>query len=617
MSQWLITEVPPKRAMRLLQQIDAECEKAAASDTFPTYSGPFGVFRVVPNASSVTKPANEILSDLEFDLDVVDESVPSHTEYPVDSCVELTPWTPAGFPPDAGSRDSNIVSNLDFFDIDPTSSSFLAFTEFPPNFPLPQNCSELFPGISVSLDEDSSPSSISSLTSNPSSVPSNAVFLLQHYSTSVIGALTPFRHSKTPWHVLFLPYVRQCLAAMMLNEKLGHAGLCAFNGALALSALSLEGHSRSQTWFQEGVVYSQRARQHARVMLKTAYDTPKTEKYKSILMALITLVHVSIFSDDRDETEVYLLEAEKFIRLRGMKRRKSRKVRMLHHCYAFTRMFHESLSFSSVNMTLRHQVRHAIESSGLVVSGSDVPVFRINGWHDWTQEMNVLKSQEEEENDMHLERPGIYPDSLYPEIFGMPAEWLLLLSQVIRLGNEKDDAEQPQSGDPLGLRDFMDRAKAIERSINNLHLSDQFINSFADERHIHPSVVQNMFEALRESLAIYFYRRIYNLESSLLQPRVQKASACLLRIQTMDAWLPYGSVGFIWPAFIAACEAEDQDTQLSLLQWFEHYAQKSGLPTFTNALEIVRRVWQERRDADGANTTWLDLVRRDQSLRKV
>jgi arginine metabolism regulation protein II len=37
-----------------------------------------------------------------------------------------------------------------------------------------------------------------------------------------------------------------------------------------------------------------KAQRHARMMLATAYNVPKVAKYKSILMALLTMVHAYI-----------------------------------------------------------------------------------------------------------------------------------------------------------------------------------------------------------------------------------------------------------------------------------------------------------------------------------
>ncbi|KAJ9654502.1 hypothetical protein H2198_006445 [Neophaeococcomyces mojaviensis] len=629
MSEWLTSSVPPKKAFKLLSQIDHECENAPFSHDISINHGPFGVFRFGSNQQDTV---NGLSQQEPIDISSSDLVFGRSDDYSSQTQLALSVWTQDTFQPTFDQLDFSSLPTFSDTVNAPMDTGYLGqIFGISPIFEtqnLPDG-SPLFHDLSLSQSfilphTVRSPTpimTISSLSNSKNSVPSNALLLLQHYSSIVIGALTPYRHSKTPWHVLFLPYVRQCLAALVLNEGLDHAGICIFFGTLSVSAFSLGASTRSLEWLESAKTYKEQAQKVATTMLKYAYDLPKKAKYKSILMALLTLVHCCIFSDDRERTDYYLLEAEKFIRLRGLKRRKSRKVRLLHHCYVFTRVFHESMSFSSMDMTHRYLVRDAVESSGVVVDGSDTPDFRIKGWKDWHAEMMVLKPQDEGENDLHLERPGFYPATLYPEIFGVPEPWLLLLSQVIRLGNEKDSAEQSDAIGPLELRDFSSRGKAIERAINQLDLtSETDIGSAADScgnRHgIDPYVRRNMLEAMQAALIIYFYRRIYDIDASMLQPKVRNVRDCLLHNQQADADVPYGSAEFIWPAFVAACEAEDADVRLCFSQWFEHYAQRTGLPNFTSAKELVERVWKEKGNDNCAHVSWLDIMKKDLTSRQ-
>ncbi|KAJ5684535.1 alpha-galactosidase A precursor [Penicillium maclennaniae] len=66
--------------------------------------------------------------------------------------------------------------------------------------------------------------------------------------------------------------------------------------------------------------------------------------------------------DCRNQVEGYFLEAEKFIRMKGLKRKKSRKVRLLHHCYVLERIFHESIFICGADSTQRRLVRRTIKS---------------------------------------------------------------------------------------------------------------------------------------------------------------------------------------------------------------------------------------------------------------
>jgi hypothetical protein len=195
------------------------------------------------------------------------------------------------------------------------------------------------------------------------------------------------------------------------------------------------------------------------------------------------------------------VEAEKFIRLRGLSRKKSRKVRLLHHCYVFERLFHESTFLHDTDSPQRQHVRKVIESSGLAVHSRDSLSYRLPNFSNLEEEMSVLKSQETGENDLHLELPGEFPPTLYPEIFGVPEPWMLLLSLTIRLGKEKDSAETEGQSNALCLSSFMARAKAIERRIHLLQrlasgTTDAF-SSLQSEKDL--QVLDNMLDAVRHA----------------------------------------------------------------------------------------------------------------------
>jgi arginine metabolism regulation protein II len=66
-----------------------------------------------------------------------------------------------------------------------------------------------------------------------------------------------------------------------------------------------------------------------------------------------------------------------------------------------------------------------------------------------------------------------------------------------------------------------------------------------------------MVEALRSALLIYFDRRIYVVDTSILQPHVVKVRDCLSHLEPAATGTVYGSIRLLWPAFIAACETED------------------------------------------------------------
>jgi hypothetical protein len=132
------------------------------------------------------------------------------------------------------------------------------------------------------------------------------------------------------------------------------------------------------------------------------------------------MVQVSTFSRNRDQAEEYFLEAEKFIRLKGLKHKKSRKVRLLHHCYIFKQMFHKSIFIRGANSDQRQHVRLTIKSSRLARASINSLTFQLYKLKNLSQEMLRVRDRKEGKNDLHLERPGLFSASLYPKIFGIP-----------------------------------------------------------------------------------------------------------------------------------------------------------------------------------------------------
>ncbi|KAF4955269.1 hypothetical protein FSARC_11901 [Fusarium sarcochroum] len=596
MSEQILEDIPPSLANWHISQIDDECEKT--SSDLQISRGPFGAFRItrglyqssrrrleVPNEGDTEHLQTQLAqgeSDLflpEIDeVEVVSPSIDFTTAPPITSqqprqqphgsiptdhnaIVPRTDWLkvldglPVGDWLDPGHFDipdwwdsmgiESVVPWGDEPNSAPKASS-----------PFPQSSMVHLQSPRLPLSRlPASPTTISSPADND--VPRDAVLLVKHYATTVLRGLTPYRHSKTPWHVLFLPHVKSCLAALTLGEQMDHASLCAFFGTLSISAFSLGGIHSSTEWLDQGKAYYQQAHMHVRKMLKTAYDIPKTAKYKSILMALLTMVQISILSGNRDEAEYYFLETEKFIRLRGLNRKKSRKVRLLHHCYAFERLSHEStFTETRFNLDHRNRVREAIEASGASAYSQDNLSFRLTTWSNLDQDMLKIKGQEEGENDLHLQHPGIWSATLYPEIFGVPELHLFMLSLVIRLGREKEQSQDQSINSGVALKEFLARAKAVERWIKQLNLLRQsiwMVEAPVDPEHEQSvKLLNSLADTMQHALAVYFYRRIYDLDPDMLQQHVLGVRDRLLEFDASDAGMGYGSLRLIWPAFIAA-----------------------------------------------------------------
>lgn len=612
MSDELIQHMPPSRVGAYLTEID-EAMEGSCSENYQTCRGPFSAFRP--------------MADNAISVDEQDDCSPPSVQSIYQLTSLLSPTEGLGFSnddehpaePEPGRQSPSVADNRPQASTESANSVYDIFHDLQMadflNEEATENIFDMFiPEVDNDAPSRSSPypptQCIPQQVETP--VPHNAVYLLKHYSNTVLGLLTPFRHGKTPWHILFLPHSKSTLAALTLGERIDHASLGAFYGTLAISALSLGGIFNSGRWQEEGQSYVKMATDQTQQMLNAAYTVTKTAKYKSILIALLTMLQISILTNNRDQTEFYFLEVEKFIRLRGLRRNKSRKVRLLHHCYSFERLLYESTLVASETSSQRTHVRKAVECSDAAPYSLDSLSFGLSNWANLDQELLKVKNKEEGENDLHLHIPGIWASTLYPEIFGLPELYLFLISLIVRLGKEKDRSER-NNVHSIGLKEFMEQARAIERCIDQLQWVDL---PAGDGQEQAGQTVSNFVNAMQHALGIYFYRRIYDLDASLLQQKVLAVRDCLRRFEAAGDDSSFGYSRFIWPAFIAASEAEDPDVQASFAAWFQSSTERSGLQIFRDKLADVEQVWEERRRRNGGRVSWLDIVRRKSSRTK-
>lgn len=620
MSQRLVSSVPPSQVLPQLLQLEEAGENAPAQRDIDIQHGPFGVFKQShPRIAEVTPPELTAHDDPREES----ASLTSQTSvYPSDEAEQE--WSQSLIEsilqdciPEILSPSFDICHSMDSVTSPPNGLGVADMEDVEELAPigysqdvsgsLPSQQTSDYPELTIGAGWESY--MLPGPVSIQDNIPCEAVFLLKHFTTDIVSCITPFEHTKTPWHILFIPHIKGCLAAITIGEDLCHASLVAFFGTLAISAFSLSGRSLSTRWLELAKIYEKRALYHAHHTLLSAYDVPKVAKYKSILMGILTLVSLFGLTSNRKQFEFFTLEAEKFIRLRGLNRKKSRKVRLLHHCYAFQRIFYESLCISNTNSKHRREVEMAAGASGFIV-GQDSLVFRLPNWNNLSQEMLAPKTQEEGENDLHLERPGVWPATLYPEIFGIPEKLVLFLSLAIRLGNEKDATGQRGAPSSINLQEFLSRAKALENCFIQVQESAD-ISTAQIPRSSRTDLAKlvAIISATQQALEIYFYRRIYDLDASLLQAKVEKVLDSITRLQCASSTF-CGSLCMLWPAFVAACEADDPKLQRSFSVWFESCAQSTGLSIFIMTLGLVKESWVTGSSSNSKRGTWIDLWRK-------
>ncbi|KAJ3544818.1 hypothetical protein NM208_g2846 [Fusarium decemcellulare] len=567
MSESMIVAAPPRRVFSLLAKLDSDCEKTGPRTTPSRHlqRGPFGAFIVSREHLQDEPRAN----------------TPVDIELPEERSID----------PDIDQQISELYA-ADTFSQDNWLMDLLMPSHQEPTFDLEINDSIPFesPSVAVEVPKTPNPDAYSSgsledeimrlpnLPSTPSIIPpfsqnsqlGEITMLLSGFKDTMIPLLSPFKSFKSPYSVIFLPLAKEALATLTLRESPGHASLTTFYSLLATSAFSMRSsplREQWEHWNTRGIHFLTKAQDHLKITMSTAFHQPKVDKYKSILSAILSVIQASVFAGTWEQTESYLLDAEKFIRIKGLiKSRKSRKVRLLSHCYGYMRFFYES-TFVLVDSDQRSGVRDAVKNVGVQVCGEDSIAFRLGKWQSaLADQMIKPKTLEEGENDLHLETPGLWNNTLYSDVYEIPESFLVLLSQVIRLANET-----PGQSTTLSWSEFSTRAKDLESCICQWNPRQTITDSdnLTGHSDADAGVVEIMHQALQRALCIYFYRRIYDVDASVLQGHVRDVRDALLKCAA-NATSPVGfTAAFVWPGFIAACEALDLQLQNDFSAWFE------------------------------------------------
>lgn len=108
---------------------------------------------------------------------------------------------------------------------------------------------------------------------------------------------------------------------------------------------------------------------------------------------------------------------------------------------------------------------------------------------------------------------------------------------------------------------------------------------------------------------IYFSRSLQKLPPRNIQHLVRQ---CIEQLEATEAIeVELNGSGLLWPAFIAACEAEDTELRLRTMGYIDRRQQRLGLSNVRAAKRVVLSVWGRRDEADedcGRNVFWYNVM---------
>lgn len=459
------------------------------------------------------------------------------------------------------------------------------------------------------------------------SLPEYAEPLLRYYKQNIDHATTTIQAKRTsPWQIIFLPCALETFAELSLWNTASHTRSTIFYTLLAHSAFQLHMTNKpgafANQWRDVGIRHQEKAQSHLRNALQLEMFGPKQAKYKELLMAILAMAMTSVRGSPRctmivkltqaklyngpHAFKIFLLDAERLIRLRGLSKQISLNNRILHHMYTHLRVITESVSIAPepcVNQEQRALI-------------ADARTFRIG-----EESLNIgldstfVKTGDFGYNDIHLEVQGQWKETLYPVIYGIPETLMTLLSQTISFANEKARLDAvAQSNSKLSTA-VAHHIKTLESSIWSWSLPPEQIgpprpDELSDDGEAlidHPQA-RLMALAIHQALVIYFYRRVYNMNAMILQDLVRKTldhlEPCLEQMVDDQDF----ATSLAWPAFIAACEAVSPDLQEKALKCLSATDNRGVFFTPKPAVDVVSQIWERRARSGDWTTSWTTVM---------
>lgn len=348
-----------------------------------------------------------------------------------------------------------------------------------------------------------------------------------------------------------------------------------------------------------------------------------------------------------------MIDAERLLRRRGLiKQNISRKSRLLHHCYTWTRIIGESTyvlrtyenaeliaairahtntgkrrkaaSFSSMEGNLGNQEYRDNHNPRLD------DFLRLEPNSSKTRQQTVDKKDRIAGlHDIHLEDSREWSEGFYMQLYGISETWLSLVSQTTRLANVLNCIANGKDGKAEFLESLERRKSRLENMVCSLiSASEQFEEQEIQEtgqritrgsEHVTSTSAQAcMVRALNSALVIYFYRRIRNVNPWILQDHVNRVINALKEFTIACDQQNIPRSGSPWPCFMAGCEAMNETQRKFFAQWLHDATKLTGFTRFNNAKLTMAEVWRQRdrvsrgkaRKAHGdVVPSWIDVLR--------
>ncbi|KGO57388.1 Protein of unknown function DUF3468 [Penicillium expansum] len=435
-----------------------------------------------------------------------------------------------------------------------------------------------------------------------------AKILLDHYRHTMVTFFTPARvEAKSPWEAIYIPSLLSTVGEIGLAGDSSNAKVSLLFAVFAISAFSQNQSSSLtergyQDWNALGEMYRERAsRRLKRSLFDLSHDRAKKEKYKDILMALLSMVTICVVSGKMGNAAHYLRDIEEIINLHGVQKvSQSSKVRMLHSIYLYLRVVTERTCIEGRSQPniFENSMTMSISSSAQDISSWD----RLIGFSSPLTEENF-----------NLDTPS---KSTFEEIYSAPQSLFKLILQTTHLSvlinkMQKSGTYNIDHGSLSGqVKDLESRICSWEyEPQGNLGHS---AHTPLPQREIFP---YHFVQAMYKALIVYFYRSVRDVNAAILQFYVQEIIDHLFEYDKKKQKHKDQSANTCWPGFIAGCEALNPKLREQISDWLERSGRSTGIRMFIVALEALQKVWQTRSLPGMQNAPWNQVLEEFSELR--
>lgn len=128
---------------------------------------------------------------------------------------------------------------------------------------------------------------------DPISVPIAAHILLRHYREHMGIWFSPVRARKNPWSTIHIPIALNTVSELNIWKRASHAKVSVLRSVLAVSAFTLD-TEESGFWREVGIRNRTVAKLEMQKCLTKELHGPCRAKYKDTLLALLSLVSISV-----------------------------------------------------------------------------------------------------------------------------------------------------------------------------------------------------------------------------------------------------------------------------------------------------------------------------------